>query len=165
MLLCLQYFSLIRCVNQTYPFMKNSCRNLGVCLIVLLILSATAKAQNNAFYNVKAYGATGDGKTIDTKAIDKAIETAATAGGGTVYFPAGNYLSVTIHLKSNVGLYIDYGATIIADEKGYDLPEKNANEIYQDYGHSHFHNSLIIGENLENISITGPGKIWGRGLL
>jgi polygalacturonase len=145
--------------------MSNTYRNLCACFTVCLMMAFSAKAQTNAFYNVKTYGATGNGTTVDTKAIDKAIETAAAAGGGTVYFPAGNYLSVTIHLKSNVGLFIDHGATIIADEKGYDLPEKNANEIYQDYGHSHFHNSLIVGENLDNISITGPGKIWGKGLL
>jgi polygalacturonase len=145
--------------------MRNLYRKLSASLIMLFAVISMAMAQSNAFYNVKTYGAKGDGKTIDTKAIDKAIETAAAAGGGTVYFPAGDYLSVTIHLKSNIALYIDQGATIIAAEQGYDLPEKNANEIYQDYGHSHFHNSLIVGENLENISITGPGKIWGKGLL
>lgn len=140
-------------------------RNIYIGLVAIFILSATVKAQAPVFYSVKTYGATGDGKTVDTKAIDKAITAANAAGGGTVFFPAGNYLSVTIHLKSNVGLYLDHGATIIADENGYDLPEKNANEIYQDYGHSHFHNSLFFGENLDNISITGPGKIWGKGLL
>jgi polygalacturonase len=147
--------------------MRNTCRVLSLCLIALSTISSTVKAQTpiGSFYNIKTYGAIGDGKVVDTKAIDKAINAAAEAGGGTVYFPAGNYLSVTIHLKSNVGLYLDHGATIIADKKGYDLPEKNANEIYQDYGHSHFQNSLIFGENLDNISITGPGKIWGRGLL
>jgi polygalacturonase len=117
------------------------------------------------FYNIKNYGAKGNGTTLDTKAIEKAIDAAAAAGGGTVFFPAGNYLSVTIHLKSNIALYLDQGATLIAADKGYDLPEKNANEVYQDYGHSHFNNSLIVGANLENISILGPGKIWGRGLL
>src|ERR1700754_2448939 len=144
--------------------MKTLHKSLAViCLLLGLLHSASA--MNGPVYDVKKYGAKGDGKVLDTKAIDKAINEAAAAGGGTVYFPAGDYLSVTIHLKSNVGLYLDHGATIIADEKGYDLPEKNANEIYQDYGHSHFHNSLIIGENLDNISITGPGKIWGKGLL
>src|SRR4051812_44770306 len=120
-------------------------------------------------YNVKKYGAKGDGKNLDTKAIDKAITAANEAGGGTVYFPAGDYLSVTIHLKSNVALFIDQGATIVAATVGkgvqYDLPEKGDNEIYQDYGHSHFQNSLIVGENLHDISIMGPGRIWGKGLI
>ncbi|MDQ2721261.1 MAG: glycosyl hydrolase family 28 protein [Bacteroidota bacterium] len=136
----------------------------------ILLFSITGVTSGQAFvYNVKKYGAKGDGKNIDTKAIDKAIDAANAAGGGTVFFPGGDYLSVTIHLKSNVALYIDQGATIIAATPGegvqYDLPEKGVNEIYQDYGHSHFHNSLIVGENLHDISILGPGKIWGKGLV
>ena len=65
-------------------------------------------------WDVKASGAAGDGKTVDTAAINRAIEAAAAAGGGTVWFPAGNYLSYSIHLKSDVALYLDQGATIIA---------------------------------------------------
>ncbi len=120
-------------------------------------------------YNVKTYGATSDGKTIDTPAINKAIATAAAAGGGTVYFPAGNYLSVSIHLQSNIALYLDHGATIIAantsSDAKYDPPEPNEWDKYQDFGHSHWHNSLIWGENLTNVSILGPGTIWGKGLV
>jgi len=126
-------------------------------------------AETTAPYNVKTYGATGDGKTVDTQAINKAIDTAAAAGGGTVYFPAGNYLSVSIHLKSNIALYLDQGAIIIAattsETAKYDPPEPNQWEAYQDFGHSHWHNSLIWGENLTNISILGPGMIWGKGLV
>ncbi len=114
------------------------------------------------------FGAKGDGKAFDNKAINKAIETAAAAGGGTVYFPAGNYLTGSIRLKSNIGLYIDHGATIIAadyvKEAEYDLPEKKTDFLYEDFGHRHWHNSLIWGENLHDISISGPGTIWGRGL-
>src|SRR5437867_1546026 len=106
---------------------------------------------------------------LDTIAINQAIEAAALAGGGTVRFPAGSYLSVSIHLKSNIALYLDQGATIVAAEPGkgvaYDPPEPNQFDAYQDFGHSHWHNSLIWGENLENVSILGPGRIWGRGLV
>jgi polygalacturonase len=121
------------------------------------------------FYNVKTFGAKGDGQALDTPAINKTIDTAAAAGGGTVYFPAGNYLSVSIHLKSNIALYLDQGATIIAatpsPEVKYDPPEPNEWEAYQDFGHTHWHNSLIWGENLTNVSILGPGTIWGKGLV
>ncbi|MGY4385747.1 polygalacturonase [Pedobacter sp. UYP24] len=138
-------------------------------IFILLLLTVNQASAQAPVYNVKKYGAKGDGKNIDTKAIDKAIDAANAAGGGTVYFPAGDYLSVTIHLKSNVALYIDQGATIVAATTGegiqYDLPEKSENETYQDYGHSHFHNSLIVGENLHDISIIGPGRIWGKGLV
>ncbi|HYJ46158.1 MAG TPA: glycoside hydrolase family 28 protein, partial [Pyrinomonadaceae bacterium] len=106
---------------------------------------------------------------LDTPAINKAIDAAAKAGGGTVFFPAGSYLSVSIHLKSNITLYLDQGATILAADpaahKGsYDLPEPNQWDMYQDFGHSHWHNSLIWGEGLQNVSILGPGLIDGRGL-
>jgi polygalacturonase len=135
-------------------------------LFISFIQLAAAQAP---VYDVKKYGATGDGKTLDTKAIEKAIDAASAAGGGTVWFPAGNYLSVTIHLKSNIALYIDQGATIVAattsETVKYDLPEKSDNELYQDFGHSHFRNSLIVGENLHDIAIMGPGRIHGKGGL
>jgi polygalacturonase len=121
-------------------------------------------------YDVRTYGSKGDGKTIDTPAINKGIEAAAAAGGGTVFLPAGNYLCYSIHLKSNIGLFLDQGATIIAADPpangvdGYDAAEPNQWDKFQDYGHSHFHNSLIWGEDLENVSISGPGRIWGKGL-
>jgi polygalacturonase len=120
-------------------------------------------------YDVKAFGARGDGKTLDTPAVNKAIEAAALAGGGTVHFPAGTYLCFSIRLKSNIGLYLDHGATILAADpktaKGsYDLPEPNEWDMYQDFGHSHWRNSLIWGIGLENISILGPGRIDGQGL-
>jgi polygalacturonase len=122
-----------------------------------------------ASYNVRTFGAKGDGKTIDTPAINKAIETAAKAGGGTVTFPSGTYLSVSIHLKSNITLHLDQGARIVAADPvpgkvAYDLPEPNEWDMYQDFGHSHWQNSLIWGIGLENVSITGPGLIDGKGL-
>src|SRR5205085_779590 len=83
--------------------------------------------------------------------------------------PAGNYLSVSIRLKSNIALYLDQGATIVAanasSDAKYDPPEPNEWDKYQDFGHSHWHNSLIWGENLTNVSILGPGMIWGKGLV
>ncbi len=128
-----------------------------------------APANDPGVYSVRAFGAIGDGKTLDTPAINKAIDSAAAAGGGTVYFPAGDYLSVSIHLKSNIALYLDHGATIIAASPShnikYDPPEPNDWDKYQDFGHSHWHNGLIWGENLTNVSILGPGTIWGRGLV
>jgi len=121
--------------------------------------------------DVKAFGATGDGKTLDTAAINKAIDAASVAGGGTVFFPAGNYLSYSIHLKSNITLALDPGATIVAADPpgpgaggGFDHAEPNQWDKFQDFGHSHFHNSLIWGEDLGNIAIVGTGRIWGKGL-
>jgi polygalacturonase len=130
---------------------------------------AASQTSLSGAYNVKTFGAKGDGKSVDSPAINKAIETAAAAGGGTVLFPAGTYLCFTIQLKSNIALYLDQGATILAadpkEAKGtYDLPEPNEWDMYQDFGHSHWRNSLIAGIGLDNISILGPGRIDGKGL-
>ena len=65
-------------------------------------------------FSVTDFGATGDGHTIDTPAINKAIDAAATSGGGTVLFPAGTYASFSIHLRSNVELRFERGATLLA---------------------------------------------------
>jgi polygalacturonase len=131
--------------------------------------SFSFKGDGAGVYSVRAFGAKGDGKTLDTQAINRAIDAAARSGGGTVFFPAGSYLSVSIHLKSNITLYLDQGSTIVAAEPSadvrYDPPEPNPADKYQDFGHTHWHNSLIWGENLENVSILGPGLIWGKGLV
>jgi len=131
--------------------------------------SAPVIAADRSPYSVTDFGAKGDGTTLDSNAINSAIAAAATAGGGTVRFPAGTYLTGSIHLKSNIALYLDAGATIEAASPAsggvYDPPEPNpAAGQFQDFGHTHFHNSLIWGENLENVSILGPGRIWGQGL-
>jgi polygalacturonase len=126
-----------------------------------------------AFFDVRTYGAAGDGKTIDSTAINAAIDAAASAGGGTVVIPAGVYASYSIHLKSLVALYLQQGATILAAPTpyegmsygGYDAAEpQGAWEPYQDYGHNHWHNSLIWAEGMHDFGIFGPGLIWGKGL-
>jgi polygalacturonase len=131
---------------------------------------ADVSASSGDVFDLRTFGAKGDGKTLDTPAINRAIEAAATAGGGTIRFSAGNYLSHSIHLRSNITIYLGPGAALIAAESprqgavGYDPPEPNDWDKYQDFGHSHWHNSLIWGEGIHNVSILGPGLIWGRGL-
>ena len=141
-------------------------KHIALFFIVLTTLHAFAEAP---FYNVLDYGARGDNKANNTVAINAAVEAAAQHGGGTVYFPAGEYLSYTIHLQSNIQLFLDQGAVLIGDKEadgvGYDLPEdSNSNTKYQDFGHSFWKNSLIYGDGLHDIGVTGPGMIWGKGL-
>ena len=136
---------------------------------------ATAPAE----FDVRRFGALGDGLMLDTDAINRAVAAAHFAGGGTVVFPAGDYLSHSIRLQSWITLELRAGATLIAadpppaDEAvgidgksapGYDAPEPGPPNLYQDFGHSRFRNSLLWGENLEGVTIRGPGRIYGRGL-
>ena len=115
-------------------------------------------------FNVRDFGAKGDGTHIDSPAINAAIDAAAKAGGGTVYLPAGIYSSYSIRLKSNISLYLDHGAVLKAavptEKEHYDLPEDNWS-TYQDFGHSHWKNSLIWGIGLHDITIQGFGLIDG----
>ncbi len=127
-------------------------------------------------FDIRTYGAVGDGKAVDSPAINRAIDAAAAMGGGTVVFPAGTWLCFSIRLKSNVALYLAQGATVVAADSPlpgastgynggvYDAAEPNAAEAYQDYGHNHWHNSLIWGEGLHDAGISGPGLIHGKGL-
>ena len=129
---------------------------------------AARSAHHRTVFNVRSFGATGDGKTLDNPAIDRAIQAAAAAGGGTVFVPAGTYLSGSIHLTNNIHLYLDAGAVILGAPQtmnAYDPTEAWQGQAYQDGGHVYFHNSLIWGENLTNVSITGTGMINGGGLV
>jgi len=142
----------------------------GTVLAAAGLMAASAGAQAPALpYDVRAFGAKGDGFTNDTAPINDAIKAASDSGGGTVEFTAGSYISGSIHLRSNVALHLGPGAAIVASSnpQAYDAAE--ANEWgdafgYQDAGHSHWHNSLIWGEDLSDVSITGPGRILGKGL-
>jgi len=136
----------------------------------LVILALNLTFAQAAVHNVKDYGAQGDGISIDSPAINAAIAAAAADGGGMVYFPAGRYASYSVHLASHVHLYLEKGAVLLAAEptatEGYDLAEPfEFGREYQDYGHSHFKNSLIWGIGLEDITISGEGMIDGSGLV
>src|SRR5580704_12913880 len=165
---------------QRRELLKLAGSGLGLAAMPLAAVAANhpgtgADSQGSlaGWLNVRSFGAVGDGQTPDTAAINKAIDAAVVAGGGTVVFPAGVYASYSIHLKSNVCLYLDQGAAILAASTpfegmttgGYDAAEpQGAWEPYQDYGHNHWHNSLIWGESIHDVSILGPGLIWGKGL-
>ena len=111
-------------------------------------------------FNIKDYGAIGDGKAMNTEAIAKAIAACANAGGGRVVIPAGIWLTGPIQLKSNIDLHTEKGALVIfsANRKDYPLIDTwfEGRPEYRCM-------SPIFGENLENIAITGDGVFDGAG--
>jgi len=136
----------------------------NILTVALALLPMLAGAN---IYNVRDYGAKGDGQTLDHTAINRAIDEATQHGGGQVVLPQGTYLCGSIRLKSNVDLHLLPGAKILAapaSMKAYDKSEVFGFPEYQDGGHTYFHNSLIWAEGQENVSITGRGMIDGEGL-
>jgi polygalacturonase len=145
-----------------------ACRLILSALTFNAVIFAVNAAPASNYFNVRDFGAAGNGTNLDSPAIDRTINAVSAAGGGTVYFPAGTYLSGSIHLQSNIHLLIDAGATILGapqEMNAYDETEPYILGGYQDGGHCYFHNSLIWGENLTNVFITGNGTINGGGLV
>lgn len=142
--------------------------NRAVWVFALLTFVGCANVQQGGRSVVQLDRPFRDGTALASPAINRAIETTAAAGGGTVVIPAGRYRCYSIRLKSNVSLYLDPGCVIVAakrtDIEGYDDAEPCEWSAYQDFGHSHWHNSMIWGEGLSNVSILGPGLIDGSNL-
>ena len=141
-------------------------RKAHVVAFVVVTALTNVRAQV-ARFPVDRYGAKADGRSVDSKAINDAIQAASAAGGGTVVFHAGTYIACGIRLASHVALFLDHGAAIEAgspDQAPCDAPEPNEWDKFQDFGHSHWHNSLIWGENLDDVAIYGTGTLYGRGL-
>jgi polygalacturonase len=101
-------------------FLRTSSLGAGAAVIPAVSIvdfaqqGGAATLPTQGVFDVHAYGATGDGKTLDTAAVNRAIDAASTAGGGIVIFPAGSYLCFSIHLKSQVHLHLLQGSAIVA---------------------------------------------------
>lgn len=135
----------------------------GLITLLAIMLHAGATDASVSPYPVTDFGAKGDGATLDTAGIQAAIDHAAESGGGTVFFPAGRYLSGTIFLKSHVRLDLDAGATILGSPDVSRYPATlNGHPSRTD---RYCARALIRGEGLEDIAITGRGTIDGQGAL
>lgn len=115
-------------------------------------------------YNVRSYGAVGDGKTKDTRALQQAIDACAEQGGGTVVVPAGTYVTGTLWLRSHTELKLDPGSQLLAslDREDYNADDAfEENIVFQQENVSGAH--LIIAYRAHNVSLTGSGTINGNG--
>ena len=143
-------------------------RTFAIFISFGFLVSAAALPNDQTVFNVRSFGAVGDGTNLDSPAINQAIQAASAAGGGTVFVPAGTFLCGSIHLTNNIHLVLDAGSVILGAPQAmnvYDPTEPWQGQAYQDGGHTYFHNSLIWGENLTNVAITGTGMIKGGGLV
>lgn len=125
-----------------------------------LVSNHSLTAQSN-YFNVENYGAVGDGKMLNTSALQMAIDTCSRAGGGTVYFPAGKYLSGTLYFKDNITFLLDNGATLLGSTNLADYPPTRPQ--YRSYTDNYTERSLIYAEKCENIAIVGQGVLDGQG--
>jgi hypothetical protein len=135
-----------RVKNQTYCLARIS------LALLLLAASADDALSQKLVFNIVDFGAKADGKTVNTAAINQAVQACARSGGGTVYVPAGEFRAGTVILLSNVNLYLDSGAVL----KGSDDLADYLKEGDTRYG-------LILARKAQNIAITGHGVLDGNG--
>ncbi len=128
--------------------------------IVCLLISGSALAAEE-LYDIRDYGAKGDGKTMCTGSIQKAIDACSKAGGGTVYLPPGTFLSGTIYFKTGVTLRLAAGCTLKGSTSLDDYPQTIP--AFRSYTDNYTEKSLIYAENVERVAITGAGVIDGQG--
>jgi polygalacturonase len=111
--------------------------------------------------DVTDFGAKGDGSTLNTKALQSAIDACAKRGGGIVRIPAGRFLSGTLFLKSGVHLDLDPAAVLLGSTRLDDFPATPGG--FRSYADNYTEKSLIYAEDAENIGIGGSGRIDGQG--
>jgi hypothetical protein len=119
----------------------------------------SAPAAGSRFFDVRNFGAAGDGKTLDTEAIRRAIDACHGAGGGVVYMAGGSYVSGTVVLQSNVTLYLEADATLLGSKDIRDYALHGGPPVKGDANQKH----LVFARDAENIGLAGPGRIDGQG--
>src|SRR5579862_138941 len=133
---------------------------------LVLLLVSSAFSQRSSVFNITYYGAKGDGKTVNTLAFRQAVEACAKSGGGTVYVPAGEFVTGTIVLRSRVNLYLEAGAIVKGSDDLADYKIEAADHDGEDpdflktFGPRY---GLVWANKAENFSITGTGTLDGNG--
>lgn len=124
--------------------------------------SPAGQASAARVFNIRDHGATGDGAALDTLAINRAVDAAAATGGGQVLFPPGRYLSGTVHLRSRVALFLEAGATLVGTTNLAEYRQPTPPSFLPEAKWGKWHRALILGEGVEDVTITGQGVIDGN---
>jgi polygalacturonase len=131
-----------------------------LCLLAALPpLFAVAAAPS---FNPRDFGAVGDGRAADTAALQRALDAASAAGGGVVVFPPGRYLSGTVHLRSRVGLHLEAGARLVGTTNLAEYAQPTPPAFMPEAKWGKWHRALLLGEGVEDVTISGPGVIDGN---
>ena len=126
------------------------------------VSQTSAQAPPSHTFNVRDYGAAGDGTTLDTTGFNRAIEACSKAGGGEVRVPAGRYLSGTIHLRSHVSLFLAAGARLVGTTNLSQYEQPAVPSFMPEAKWGKWHRALLVAEGAEDVEIAGPGVIDGN---
>lgn len=142
--------------------MKAPVLSTLVCSVTALVLSCAAEPSRQVF-DVRAFGAKGDGRTLDTAAIQKALDACGKAGGGTVKLPPGTYLSQPLTLRTRTTLQLDDGAVLQATTNHADFMKTPGDWLKAASGGDFV--PLLTGKDLQDLAVTGKGVIDGNGAV
>jgi len=148
-------------MTKAHPLLRFS----AVALLLLLAacqhgLAGHASSTPGKSFVITDYGAVADGTTLNTAAIQQAIDAAQAVGGGTVVIPAGTFMSASIFLHQGVGLYLAQGAVLLGSPRIEDYPKRQT----RIEGHFEpWRMALVNAQALDGVSITGPGRFDGNG--
>jgi polygalacturonase len=131
----------------------------AAALFAAFFLAVSALAASKI--DIRERGATGDGRTLDTAAIQKAMDDCAAAGGGQVYFPPGRYLSGTVRLRGGVSLYLDAGARLVGTTNLALYGQPLTPDFMPEAKWGKWHRGLVVGDSVDDVAILGPGVIDG----
>ncbi len=139
-----------------------ACSPLSLALLSPVVAFGQAGKVELKRFAIPAYGAVADAKTLNTVAIQKAIDAASAAGGGVVEIPKGTFRSGSIFLKKGVELYLDEGAVLLGSNNIEDYPKRET----RIEGHFEpWRMALVNAQQLDRVRIGGKGKLDGNGIM
>src|SRR5262245_30742605 len=154
-----------RCRNSPRQYsMIRSCALLAF-LRLFTFDSYCICTEQGPVYNVRNFGARGDDSTIDTQALNNAIDACSSAGGGQVLVPVGKYLTGNMHLKSNVAFQLDAGAQLVGTKDLNQYESFTPPDGCMLPTIPNWHRALVLANGAENIAITGQGVINGSNVV